>query len=111
LVSTFLGIGGGPLNLAALNYFLEMNLKVASLYSLYIILFSQAAGFLLMLIMGTTPAFSWTVMTCAVAGGIGGGLLGRWMSRRIQEKGLLYLYTGVLIFVFVVAGVNLFSSL
>jgi uncharacterized membrane protein YfcA len=111
LVSTFLGIGGGPLNLAVLNYFLNMNLKTASLYSLYIILFSQVAGFLLMFIMGTTPAFSWTVMACAVVGGIGGGLLGSWIGRWIQEKTLRYLYASVLIFVFIIAGVNLRSYL
>ncbi|MDR1157761.1 MAG: sulfite exporter TauE/SafE family protein [Oscillospiraceae bacterium] len=111
LVSTFLGIGGGPLNLAILNYFLDMNLKTASLYSLYIILLSQAASFLFMLIMGTIPAFSWTVMMCAIAGGIGGGLLGSLIGRRIQEKDLRYLYMGVLIFVFIIAGINLRSSL
>ena len=46
LLSAFLGIGGGPINLAVLYYFFSMDTKTAALNSLYIILFSQGASFL-----------------------------------------------------------------
>ncbi len=107
VVSVFLGIGGGPLNLAALTYFLGLDLKKSAVYSLYIIIFSQAASFLLMLILGNVPAFSWPVLVCAIAGGIGGGLVGSWIGGRIREKALGYLYTSVLIFVLIVSVLNL----
>ena len=109
LVSAFLGIGGGPLNLAVLNYFLGLDLKKAAVYSLYIILFSQISSFLLMVILGTIPAFSWTVLACAVSGGIGGGFFGSWIGNRVQEKTVTFLYVSVLIFVLFVSGINLRS--
>ena len=43
IAGTFLGIGGGPFNMAALFFFYSMPAKSASQNSLYIILFSQSA--------------------------------------------------------------------
>ena len=41
IFSSFLGIGGGPINLVVLFYFFSMDTKTAAQNSLYIILFSQ----------------------------------------------------------------------
>ena len=46
IISSFLGIGGGPINLMVLSFFFSMNTKVAAQNSLYIILFSQIANLL-----------------------------------------------------------------
>ncbi len=46
IMSSFLGIGGGPINLVVLFFFFSMSTKVAAQNSLYIILFSQATSFL-----------------------------------------------------------------
>ena len=46
LLSSFLGIGGGPMNLAALFYFFSMDTKTAAENSLYIIFISQSASLL-----------------------------------------------------------------
>ncbi|MEI3183290.1 MAG: sulfite exporter TauE/SafE family protein [Lachnospiraceae bacterium] len=40
-MSSFLGIGGGPINLVVLLYFFSMDTKAAAQNSLYIILFSS----------------------------------------------------------------------
>lgn len=47
ICSSFLGIGGGPINLVALGFFFSMETKTAAANSLYIILFSQAASLLM----------------------------------------------------------------
>ena len=52
-LSAFLGIGGGPINLAILSFCFSMDSKTAALNSLYIILFSQAASFINTLVRGT----------------------------------------------------------
>ncbi|WP_260847107.1 TSUP family transporter [Brachyspira hyodysenteriae] len=44
LLSSFLGIGGGPFNIAFLYFFFSMDSKVAAQNSLYIILFSQISN-------------------------------------------------------------------
>ena len=52
LMSSFLGIGGGPINLVVLFYFFSMETKTAAQNSLYIILFSQITSLLTTLIPG-----------------------------------------------------------
>ena len=44
VVSAFLGIGGGPMNIAVLHYFFSMDAKKSAINSLYIIFFSQMAS-------------------------------------------------------------------
>ena len=88
VLSSFLGIGGGPINLMILSFFFSMDSKTAALNSLYIILFSQAASFLNTVISGSVPEFEWPVMCIMVLGGVLGGVLGRKISKRLDNKGI-----------------------
>ena len=56
LMSSFLGIGGGPINLVVLFYFFSMETKTAAQNSLYIILFSQITSLLTTQRAGVHPA-------------------------------------------------------
>ena len=73
IMSSFLGIGGGPINLVVLGFCFGMDTKTAAANSLYIILFSQLASFLSTVITGL-PEFDPLVLAVMVAGGIGGGI-------------------------------------
>ena len=97
LLSAFLGIGGGPINLAVLYYFFSMDTKTAALNSLYIILFSQGASFLNTILRGTVPEFQWPVLIVMVIGGIVGGTLGRSISKRLSNSGVDRLFFWLLI--------------
>ena len=55
LSSSFLGIGGGPANVAVLFYFFSMNAKEAVKNSLYVIIFSQLSSLGLSMYRGTIP--------------------------------------------------------
>lgn len=90
-MSSFLGIGGGPINLVALYFFFSMDTKTAAANSLYIILFSQAANVLATLIQGA-PHFNWVVLIWMVAGGIGGGVAGRALNRRMDDRAVERLF-------------------
>ncbi len=85
-LSSFLGIGGGPLNIIVLNYFFSFSIRAATVNSLYIILYSQLASLASVLIHWTIPSFSCLIMFTMVVGGILGGLVGRHVSRKISEK-------------------------
>ena len=85
IMSSFLGIGGGPINLVVLGYLFSMDSKTAAANSLYIILFSQLASFVLTLITGL-PAFDPLVLALMVAGGIGGGIVGRTLNKRMDNR-------------------------
>ena len=87
LLSAFLGIGGGPINLAVLSFFFSMDSKTAALNSLYIILYSQAASFLNTLVRGTVPEFDWLVLIAMCVGGVLGGMLGPEHQRQAQQQG------------------------
>lgn len=86
LISSFLGIGGGPVNLVVLWFFFGMDTKTAAANSLYIILFSQAASLLTTLFTHSVPDFRPESLILMVAGGIGGGIAGRMLNRKIDNR-------------------------
>ena len=96
ILSSFLGIGGGPINLVVLFYFFSMDTKTAAQNSLYIILFSQITSLASTLITRTVPEFSWVKLVLMVAGGILGGMLGRVFNKRMDNKAVDKLFMGLM---------------
>lgn len=107
LLSAFLGIGGGPINLAVLYYFFSMDSKTAALNSLYVILFSQAASFINTLVRGTVPEFDWFVLIAMCIGGVLGGILGRSISAKLTNKGVDRLFLVIMAVITVISCYNL----
>lgn len=91
-MSSFLGIGGGPINLVVLYYFFSMDTKTAAANSLYVIFFSQLCNLLTTLLTNTAPPVHWPVLALMVAGGICGGIIGRKLNRRIEGKTVEHLF-------------------
>ena len=77
MLSSFLGIGGGPINLLVLHYFFSMERKKAALNSLYIILFSQLCGFAVVLLNGSPVGGALPYLPAMAGAGIAGGLIGQ----------------------------------
>lgn len=96
VLSAFLGIGGGPINLAVLYFAFSMDTKKAAANSLYIIMFSQAASFLTSLVQGEIPDFRWTYLIIMVSAGVIGGLLGSHMNRKLTAGQTDKLFAGLL---------------
>ena len=96
VMSSFLGIGGGPINLVVLFYFFSMDTKTAAVNSLYIILCSQLVSIASALVMGSVPAIDRGFLPVMILGGISGGILGRAVNRRIQAKTVDKLVTGLM---------------
>ena len=96
LMSSFLGIGGGPINLVVLFYFFSMDTKTAAQNSLYIILFSQIASLLTTLITRSVPDFQWLTLLVMVCGGIGGGIVGRAVNKKIDNRAVDKLFMGLM---------------
>ena len=96
ICSSFLGIGGGPINLVVPYYFFSMDTKTAAANSLYIILFSQLASLLATLIAGTIPDLQLMMLVWMIAGGIGGGIIGRACSKRMDDRAVEKLFMGLM---------------
>ncbi len=84
LASSFLGIGGGPINLVVLFFFFSMGTKTAAQNSLYIILFSQAASLCSTLVTRAVPDVSIWLLALMIICGIMGGFFGRKINKKID---------------------------
>ena len=107
IMSSFLGIGGGPINLVVLFYFFGMDTKTAAANSLYIILFSQLASVLAAIATHTVPPFPWTALLLMVTGGIGGGVAGRALNRRMDENMVDRLF---IVLMAVIIGISVYNG-
>ena len=107
VMSSFLGIGGGPINLVVLFYFFSMDTKTAAANSLYIILFSQLASVLSTVLTNSVPRFQLATLLLMAAGGIGGGIAGRALNRRMDEKTVDKLFIGLMA---VIVGISIYNG-
>lgn len=82
MLSAFLGIGGGPMNLVVLYYFFSMGTREAAENSLYIIFFSQLASLMLTLVTKSVPKTDVGLLLLMAAGGIAG----RTWNQRLREN-------------------------
>ena len=105
-VASFLGIGGGPINLAILYLFFSMDSKTAALHSIYIIFFSQATNLLFTIISGNVPSFPLPVLLLMVVGGIGGGLIGSELRKRMNNKQVDILFSVVMAIIIIISSYN-----
>ena len=106
MVSAFLGIGGGPINIAVLYYFFSMDSKTSARNSIYIILFSQIASLVRTIAAGAVPDFEPWLLALMIAGGIGGGFLGSFLSRKLTNRGVDRLFSGVMLVIILVSCYN-----
>ena len=107
IMSSFLGIGGGPINLVVLGYCFSMDSKTAAANSLYIILFSQLASFLSTLISGV-PEFELLSLAVMVAGGIGGGIAGRALNKKMDNRAVDKLFICLMV---LIVGICVYNAL
>ncbi len=109
-ISSFLGIGGGPLNLLALAFFYSMPPKSSAINSLYIILISQLFSLISMFFTGF-PTVALTPLALMCAGGVLGGIVGRFIAKLIRSVSVTRVYISVLVFVILICVTSIYRSL
>ena len=85
-VSSFLGIGGGPINLMVLSFFFSMDTKEASIHSIFIILFSQLSNLSLTVVKGNVPDKMTATIILMMLCGVAGGIIGRSINKKINAQ-------------------------
>lgn len=105
-ISAFLGIGGGPMNIAILYYFFSMDAKTSALNSLYIIFFSQLASLVAAFAQQKVPQVDLLVLALMIIGGITGALLGSKISSRISVRRVEEFFCVLMIFII---GINIYN--
>jgi hypothetical protein len=97
VISSFLGIGGGPFNVVILCILFSINVKDAAVYSIFIILCSQAVSVGAKLAGGEIIASHLYSLAFMVPAAIAGGFLGAHIACRLSEQSVKRLYFGTVI--------------
>ena len=95
-LAVFLGIGGGPLNVAALSLLFSLGAKEGAVYSLAIIFFSQLSKLVLSAASGALWAVDLTFVPFVVIPAVAGGEIGTFGNRRLSEQGVRRIYVIVM---------------
>ena len=111
MCSSFLGIGGGPMNLAVLYYFFSMGTKQAAINSLLIILISQTMSVGMSLIGGNVPAFEWPVLFAMVLAGALGGNISARLHKKLSAETTDKLFSALLVVILAICCYNALKGL
>lgn len=107
MLGAFLGIGGGPFNVAALCFFFSMPTKRATQNSLFIVLFSQLTSTMKTVLFDGVPAFQVTVLLGMVLLGIAGSELGRRINKKIDNRQATVCLEGAMVLIMVISVFNI----
>lgn len=107
-LSSLLGIGGGPINVAFIVLLFSIPLKQATVYSLCIIFFSQFSKLLSIAFTTGVDKYDVTMLCYIIPAAILGGMLGAWMSHRFSVKGVTRMFR---IVVWAVLLLNIYNGL
>ncbi len=110
LISSFLGIGGGPINVALIIYLFSLDTKSAVLYSIITILFAQISKITTIILTTGFSPYDLTILPIMVIGAVMGGYMGSLINKRIPEKKVEILFNGTQLVVLALAITNVIKS-
>lgn len=98
-IASFLGIGGGPINVAVLTLFFSMNVKESAVYSVAIIFFSQLSKLITIFASsGIQPyAHQWKTLIFILPMAVLGGFIGSKFNRKFDDKLIRKIFVAVMI--------------
>lgn len=110
VISSFLGIGGGPINVALIIYLFSFDTKAATVCSLITILFAQISKLAGIALTTGFGGFTLTMLPPMVIGAIAGGFIGASLNKRLQEKTVVTCFNGVQLLVLAIAVFNIIRN-
>lgn len=107
-LASFLGIGGGPINVALLMLCFGMEIKAATVYSIITIFCSQLAKIVTIAATLGFERYDLTMLFYIIPAAIVGGFMGATFSGILSAKKVRIIYQVVLIFVL---AINIFNGI
>lgn len=111
IVSVFLGIGGGPLNLAVFSFLFALNTKESVVMSICVILCSQLTKLLTTFIKNQFLVYDMSIVPPLVITAIIGGLIGSALHRKMNHQQIDRLYLLTLLFLICLTLINILTAL
>lgn len=108
-ISAFLGIGGGPINVAAFTILFSMTANEAARNSILVIFFSQ--GSKIISIAATTGFLSYNLdmLPYMLVGGVLGGIIGYKINKAVSEKSIIKIFNSVTLSIILLNFYNIFK--
>ena len=103
ICSSFLGIGGGPINVALIIYLFSFDTKTATVCSLVTILFAQ--------ISKLTTVFDLSIAPVMIVGAIAGGFIGASLNKKCSEAAVEKAFNAVQLLVLAISIFNIVRNL
>ncbi len=94
-ISSFLGIGGGPLNVVMLVTFFAMDRKTAVYGSIFIIFASQGMRLIFLVLMGDFIHINIEMAWALIPGGVMGGFVGSRLYRALEISKIMIIFNVV----------------
>ncbi len=92
-LASFLGIGGGPVNVSLLMLMFALPIKEATLYSLSTIFFSQLAKLVTIALTSSFMRFDLSMLFYVIPAAVIGGLWGARFSRVLSPKKVTFIFS------------------
>lgn len=111
MCSSFLGIGGGPINVALIIFLFSYPTKTATICSLVTILFAQISKLIMIAAGAGFGAYDLSIAPVMIVGAIAGGFLGASWNKRFSEKAVERAFNGVQLLVLAITLYNIVRNL
>lgn len=93
VVSSFLGVGGGPINVAVLVLFFGFSMKDSAVYSVAVIFFAQLAKLITIYASNRFAPYDLRILLWIIPAAVIGGLIGAWLNRKCDETKIRRVFT------------------
>ncbi len=110
-ISVFLGIGGGPLNVASLMLLFSYEMKEATIYSIATIFFSQVSKLGSIFLKGTIMTFDLSLIPYICISAIMGGYIGTTLNQKLDNKKIERVYIALIIALIGVSCFNVIKNM
>ncbi|MBQ1995222.1 MAG: sulfite exporter TauE/SafE family protein, partial [Clostridia bacterium] len=111
ICSSFLGIGGGPINVALIIFLFSVGTKTATVCSLVTILFAQISKLTTVALTTGFSGFDLSIAPFMIVGAILGGFIGASLNKKCSEKTVEKAFNGVQLLVLGITVFNIIRNL
>lgn len=107
-LNSFLGIGGGPINITVLFLMFSLVVKEGAVYSICVVFFCQLSNLFTQFCTNQFKPYKdyLMVVVFGIVAAVLGGLLGSTLNKKFSEKTVRLVFTGVMAVVF---GINVYN--
>lgn len=108
-ISAFLGIGGGPINVAAFTILFSMTANEAARNSILVIFFSQGSKIISIAVTTGFSSYNLDMLPYMLVGGVLGGIIGYKINKAVSEKSIIKIFNSVTLSIILLNFYNIFK--